>query len=344
LAKVSKRCIKNIRKKTCYLDSALQQLYACTEFRDAVLNYDSSTIANPKIREIFRLYQQVLRDQGDQTKKKPINIESLAYKLNESGYISFDIYSQQDTADFMYSFLEILESVNKNLTGSIGCKISREVKSTAPNKGLKYISDNKDFYAIPVNSYKFKSVKESLKGFITPYLRTKQYETDDGRKIDVTITNKISKLSQILMLHLNRFSSDPASGRGKKLLSGCQIQKEINMYDFLSDEAKKNYKDEKLIYELFGIILHQGNMDFGHYISLIKDENIWKNFNDQNTAVKDVNDQVMEEILDHKSKFDPKDFVPYILFYRQKTGSSYGQPVTSQPNIFKPQYRYRKRQ
>jgi ubiquitin C-terminal hydrolase len=103
----------------------------------------------------------------------------------------------------------------------------------------------------------------------------------------------------------------------KKLFSKYQIPEKINMYDFLIEKIKKNYKNGELLYELFGIILHSGSaLASGHYISLIKDRNVWKEFNDSH--IEDVDDQKMKKFLDPKSDFSPGEFTPYILFYRQK--------------------------
>jgi uncharacterized UBP type Zn finger protein len=65
-----------------------------------------------------------------------------------------------------------------------------------------------------------------------------------------------------------------------------------NMENNISEEEKDNLKDEKMNYELTGILIHSGaNLQSGHYYSLIKDQESgkWYQFNDSSISEYNIN-------------------------------------------------------
>ena len=63
-------------------------------------------------------------------------------------------------------------------------------------------------------------------------------------------------------------------------------------------------KDKMFSYELISIINHTGNKDSGHYYSLIKINNNWFEFNDENVT------QINKPNLNSN--------ISYIMFYQKK--------------------------
>jgi len=61
--------------------------------------------------------------------------------------------------------------------------------------------------------------------------------------------------------------------------------------------------NSEISYELYGVIVHEGTTENGHYIAHCKQENQWYAFNDENVSMIET-----EKVLNNKNA--------YILFYR----------------------------
>ena len=161
----------------------------------------------------------------------------------------------------------------------------------------------------------------------------------------------IKVLPNYLILVLKRFQYNCITGRKEKLNDRCEFPFELNMeeyseeYNALKDieentETLINYKGEYINkhpkdyyqYNLKGVVLHLGNADSGHYISLIKDdEKKWFEFNDSKVMEFDVKRMPDEafggkveaskefSVLDSKHELFYKTKNAYLLIYERKS-------------------------
>jgi len=100
------------------------------------------------------------------------------------------------------------------------------------------------------------------------------------------------KLPKILVIQLRKYDSN-----GNKLNNHIYYPCTLDMTTFM--HTKSPYK--KCHYSLCGINIHSGTMNYGHYISYIKENNKWFAYNDSNEP---------EEIKDIQNNN------AYILFYQ----------------------------
>ncbi len=128
-----------------------------------------------------------------------------------------------------------------------------------------------------------------------------------GVKSNASRKHLIMKTPKILIIHLKRFKKDMFGrilGKNNKKI-GFPLY-DLSIEKYISDSSKDKGKSN---YNLFGVNCHygigQGQINFGHYISIVKNryDNNWYNFNDSN------NPQLIkkeEDIVNQNS---------YILFY-----------------------------
>jgi ubiquitin C-terminal hydrolase len=84
----------------------------------------------------------------------------------------------------------------------------------------------------------------------------------------------LSKLPDVLTFHLKRFTYPIP----KKIKGKCKYPLTLNMAEFCPEA---NEVDDSLRYELFGVTVHLGSLEMGHYIAYTKRYNKWYLFNDE---------------------------------------------------------------
>ena len=90
--------------------------------------------------------------------------------------------------------------------------------------------------------------------------------------------SKICYLPKILVIHLKRWDHNL-----KKNNANVSYNNVLNINNYTK------YIDNNCLYELFGIINHQGSVMNGHYYSYIKKNNTWLSFNDETiTMINDI--------------------------------------------------------
>lgn len=118
-----------------------------------------------------------------------------------------------------------------------------------------------------------------------------------SKRVDTLKRTCLRTLPNYLLVHLKRFEFDYDRMRHIKINEMCEFPDYLNVEPYTVEglarkEAQLNgtYTEPKhplqyYDYELVGIVVHMGTVDFGHYISLIKDPNdksgqTWFEFND----------------------------------------------------------------
>ena len=93
---------------------------------------------------------------------------------------------------------------------------------------------------------------------------------------------KLYNTPQTLIIHLSRFRYDHFTNSSDK------IKSKISYNEFLNIKNYKLFNEEQNnIYELYGVLCHIGNINYGHYYTYCKDEKKFYLFNDENVSIKD---------------------------------------------------------
>jgi ubiquitin carboxyl-terminal hydrolase 7 len=102
-----------------------------------------------------------------------------------------------------------------------------------------------------------------------------QYQTDAGAKIDVYRVQYLKKPPPILVFQLKRFQYDKRT----------ELEMRIGTkFEFLNEVELPLFNREFVRYTLFGAVLHAEQLHSGHYISMIKIDDTWTEFNDINVS------------------------------------------------------------
>ena len=114
------------------------------------------------------------------------------------------------------------------------------------------------------------------------------------------MTTYICKNPYYLLIHLKRFYL--SGGCFRKNNVPVEFKEELNIYDYISDEYRKNLPKAFFDYELFAVNIHSGGVGGGHYYyAYCKVDNEWYCFNDSSV---------------NKSSYLGEQ--AYVLLYKQK--------------------------
>eukprot|EP01132_Coremiostelium_polycephalum_P003569 gene3569-4447_t len=211
-------------------------------------------------------------------------------------------------------------------------------------------------------SLEVKNKKSLLESFLS--FADKDYLVGDnklncehcGTRVDATKRCLIDKLPNTLIIHLKRFEYDLDNMRNNKVNDFCEFPMMLDMEPYTLENAEFKEKgiippssNENYLYQLSGIVLHQGTADYGHYISLVKDSyGNWFELNDTTVRpydpsripldcfggieeVKEIDKDTQKPVLVKR----PKSCNAYMLFYSKvypNNNDSTLDPVTTTTN------------
>ena len=183
---------------------------------------------------------------------------------------------------------------------------------------------------------KFTNITLDVKGIdninesLEKYISEESIEDYKCSKCNQIVTLKkatyISRLPNILIIHLNRLLLNYENGNLEKINSRFEFPKTLNLKKYCiennikEEESKENNytkkKDEYYNYELKGVNIHKGSAEGGHYISIIKvDKNNWYKFDDSKVEKFDVNNLEEECYGGMKEDGQEKGNSAYFLIY-----------------------------
>ena len=207
-------------------------------------------------------------------KYEELNFENLSLNEAYNKYKKNDLLKENSLInDIFYIYL------NK----SIECKICHKINNSF-QKFLDFplnLDDNDN--EITINNLINKNFNEI----------NVKYKCSKCKKVTNHLQKiKICELSEYLILSKQIDDNDSIN---------IIINEELNLRQFVNINL---CKDKMFSYELISIINHTGNKDSGHYYSLIKINNNWFEFNDENVT------QISKPNLNSN--------ISYIMFYQKK--------------------------
>lgn len=283
---------------TCYLNSGLQTLVHCGALSKLILD-------NQFDDPVLLSYQQFLNDYSTATKAiSPSNIKIVVGIKNKL----FMSSGQQDTHEFLISLITILEEAfikmnkkngNNMFIGKIllsewvsklfDCNIDSVVECPL----CKHHSSKKEkhrFLSLQING--LTTLNECYKSYIkSEILEDKWYCEECRHKVNAVKYFVVNSMPKYLYIHFKRFSYDKHN-KAEKIESEIYIPPVWNL-------NKSNYI-------LKGIVKQSGNLNGGHYVSYVKNEDKWFYFNDSHVSEIDE-----DSVLSHAKQ-------SYIILYGRK--------------------------
>jgi len=322
----------------CYFNSLLQCILSLSDLSEEILQYDKEKLLKRKklySYYYFRFIEEILKNHSLIKKNKYVfnPVELKRHFLQMSPFSTSGIGHQQDADEFLISFFdnihEELKSKMKLHPRLIGVgkehKNFNEYLSIYKNEyspimrlfniqeTIKMLCDScksvKTRYELQLRiSVDIPSIRCSLNDCLSSVYR--RPELLEGYKCDscseVSTTYKMTTLSIIpkyLIITLKRFSSM----RG--LRSTIEVPEKLNLDKYIYEvhhnilKMLDENKYQSLDYKLIGGVFHIGNMNGGHYISVVKRGNNWIKCNDEDV-----------DAMERKPDFSKA----YILFYKRK--------------------------
>ena len=298
---------------TCYLNSVLQQFYSSKKFRLDVL-----ALRDDKqwIKELQLIYAGMqLSNQTYQDTKEFCK----AFKVSP--------VEQMDAVEFLQSLLDKLPaSVSEPYTGTI-------VNTIEGMHEVFSVSNTENFFTMTLDVKGFSCFEDSFESFLQEekFVGDNQYLAESlGKKIDAKRFARIGKCPEHLIIQLKRFEYDLDTYQRYKV-------NDLFEFPFEFDVAPYTVSKESFMYKLTGIIIHDGNAEFGHYYSLIKIAGKWTMFNDKH--VMPFQEESIESFafggIDESEDFNSS---AYILFYtKSEEPTKYSADIEDAKKVIQPE-------
>lgn len=304
---------------TCYMNSMLQALYHLPIFRRFIYQMDYSEAASDdqniplNLQRLFAMMQLRIRPS--------VPTKELT---NSFGWTAHETYMQHDVQEFCRVILDNIETKMKkqeNLKDAIGYLFRGKVRSEIRLKtGEVENSTIEDFYDLSMIVKDTNSLEESFQKYIEPE-EVSDYDTESGKQ-EITKTIEFVQFPPVLYIHLRRFEYDQQIQNMKKINSRFEFQESIDLSQYMAENADQT---DDQIFDLFGVLVHNGSSYGGHYFAYLRpygDEDEWYKFNDS-SVTKVTKEEAIESNFGGSStqngiSFD-KSYSAYMLIYIRRS-------------------------
>lgn len=275
-------------KNTCYLNSIFQILFNLKILRKTIFN-----ILQDEGSPIF-VMQQALYEM--QSKKCEVRLVSFIRAME------WDERQQMDFSEMLLVLFDLLSEEECKILGTnqLQSYCMGSYKTCIKCHSVDHESKiNDQFLFLSLDITNCKDLIECFEKFLSVEKMTEEnkYEMEDKSKHDAIKTISIESLPPILFINLKRFEFTTTAA---KKFDKITYQKYLDLNLYVSQlhskanksQNKQNLKDEKTksskvkdnyLYELFGIVVHDGNVEGGHYYTFFKENKTdqWIKFNDR---------------------------------------------------------------
>jgi ubiquitin carboxyl-terminal hydrolase 34 len=278
---------------TCYMNSLIQQLYANLHFRRFI--FETPILDN--VRQACLVEVQILFARMQAQAHRSIRPVDLAKTLN----IRTD--SQEDVHGFYEDFISRLETEMPDekskaaLTEMFtGCLLS-QIKGECGHVSTR----TEPFVDLPVLVKNKPGLKESLDELVQgePMEGANKYKClacdpmGEGRLVDAMKRACPEKIPNNLTFCLKRFSFEAMFNMDDKVNDRFEFPQTIDMAAYHHTKVEDpSLTCEPDLFELVGVIVHQGTLQFGHYWSytLLRNTSestsrVWTKLEDKNATI-----------------------------------------------------------
>lgn len=319
---------------TCFMSSIIHCLGNTLEFRDHILSRDylvTERLKRSETSQIVNCFRELLARMWNKNgivRPKTLR-ETLARMLQK-----YRKNKQQDSYEFLEDLLTLLEdSIKYEIEIDIQGQISTPLDKLLETSYREWFKHYKKSYSHIVelfdgmtysktscnnceyNSGKFEMYRgltveiqhDTLEKNLDDYFKSSvidDWKCEKCSKEGCTLHSDLWTIPNYLIIHLKRFKCDPETGKTNKIKNTITYPIEtLDMTKYIS--ADKNVKG-KYIYRLYAINCHTGEINDGHYWSIVRNlDTNWYIFNDMDTMkVRDVQQLNTD--------------AAYILFYYRK--------------------------
>lgn len=240
---------------TCFMNSSIQALLACTEVVNEIRSRDVRGDLNKRVfRVIFSK-----KGLGSQAR----NVCELLMHMYAKYNIDYEIGRQEDCTEYLMYLLDNIETTKHELMVSETSVWHRQ-------------NDRDEVRLLPTNSLSLpivsvdgkvlKTFKECIKECFS------SYDVDE----DISHSKKIISTGKHLFVDLKRFAVKMVRGRGVQY----KLKHEVEMTETIILTVGGN----KINYNLVAMILHEGECGGGHYTCFRKINDTWYYFNDESVT------------------------------------------------------------
>ncbi len=303
---------------SCYLNSCLQQLFNIKVLKDEV----EKIIKN----------DATMKSLGDDSKKikalqeifKGMSSDSAAFYPSKSLLYDLDYEDgiQKDAFDFCLEILKPLidDCKNDTIKNEFYCYTKTFCERNCRNQSCQnQNSQNKKpsgsdnpgtFLSLPV-------VQDSLEKCLDAYCKIENLKGDNKLKcntcskdVDGTRQELFSAFPNNLIIQLKRY--DWTDGTGSKKNKKVEFSLELKIDNkWCTDDCK----EKGISYNLTGVIVHNGELNNGHYWSYVKKGGKWYKCNDASVDEVNMDNDLLKDLYGDDEKKDSA----YVLFYSKKS-------------------------
>ncbi|EGR29725.1 ubiquitin carboxyl-terminal hydrolase family protein, putative, partial [Ichthyophthirius multifiliis] len=290
----------------CYMNAMLQQFYMVPTFRYGILMANDGKEQNIVQTEynkkqiqcddnVFHQLQQMFAflELSDRIDYNPLEF---CFSFKDYSGEPVNTIIQQDAQEFLNMIFDKVENALKGgpfekiLEGVFGGKTCSQLQCL--NCGHKKRNFEK-FFNLSLEVKNMKNLNESLDKFILGETISDFQCENCQKKVDVIKNIHLSKLPNVLILHLQRIIFDLDSMQNIKLNSKLEFPHLLNLKPYMMNDLLSEESDFE--YELAGVVVHTGTADSGHYYSYI-DTNRGEFYGDRtNDAWVEFNDSRIKE-------------------------------------------------
>jgi hypothetical protein len=259
-----------------YMNPILRQIiYELPLCDNNDINTPSNFVLDPAMYKILISLQKLFGS------LQYLNIHSVSTKeLTEAfGWNNSDTTDHHDNQEFIRQFFECLDDVLQST--AYACVINNLYRVVNINyltcTNCNFTKSFQEFCLdinVPVQGVG--GLFQALDNIYNNYDIINDYHCSScDKRVDLKKGNKISQLPIFLTFFLNRLSYDLYTGDRIKIGSKFEFPLEIDMRPYLTDEVKFSSQgnDDDFIYELYGVVIHNGNPHRGRYFAYIRDFN-----------------------------------------------------------------------
>jgi ubiquitin carboxyl-terminal hydrolase 34 len=334
---------------TCYMNSLLQQLYANVHFRRFIF---STELVDGAKQELLDHVQQLFACMQN-------DYEWTSNTLNLAKILNVQVDSQEDVHGFYEDFLSKLEAsmpddaakttLRSFFTGKLISQIKGECGHVSPK--------TEPFVDLPIIVKNKASLEDSLQEFVQgePMEGANMYKCmacdaeEGGRLVNAMKRACPEEMPDNLTFCLKRFTFEAMLGIDGKVNDRFEFPQSIDMSRYHRKHLDNpEAKIDKDVFELVGVIVHQGTLNLGHYWSYVllrntgaPDRRCWVKLEDRFvSSVEGGVQEVQRECLGGQfyNNGNERADNAYVLFYQRK--SSLEEQIALPGPVFDPTSSY----
>lgn len=281
---------------TCYINSLLQQLYMMPDLRKQILDLQADELEKVDCDKVIIHLQRIFANLGHSHEEYFVP-KDFCNDFKDADKHPINIFNQQDVDEFFNLLTEKIENelkilkANQIIKENLEITLKYEYTSLEPN--MPSTSESLEPHlCLPLSIKDKKNIQEAIDFFV------KEEVLDGENKYLCSKYNTLiraskkcyfEKLPNTMILNLKRFEFNKITGQKKKLNDYCEFPLSLNFYKWTKEAAQQIQPEniQEYDYELVGVLIHQGNVDGGHYFSFIKERerdspnyDKWFEFND----------------------------------------------------------------